>query len=834
MPYETIPQLPSAVALDGTEQAWVVQNGADVRTTTATIARLGGGVGPAGPPGPTGPAGPQGPVGAPTPNDFAAICGNIANATAVLATWITMLQTGGYWFFAPGTYNGVFSALTQGCSNPGLTMIGVPGQSIITCKNGLTYVDARFANIWCQGMTFQAAATLGSGSVFGFDNQTTDFDLFHIENNTFINVLAFRTSSAIPAPTQARVRRVEVIGNTSRHRDGLSRWMAHANDSALYQGNNIDCGKAGGIQGSFGGIIHGYIPNPGNGFWPTQIRDVEFIGNVIRNVKPTSDPGSSGNYGCQSQAGRVTSIGNTYENIYPNFGTAQSFTLGTGNGSTRTFTGTLTKSFTTNATTAAGNPTVHIASVPGWVCPNLAITDTTAAVIPASTTILSTTGSTIVLSANATGGGVGNGDTIVVAAPPTPTSMVITAGAITGDDDWAWGALPLGYGILEGTGIVQWGPVLALDVTTAGTGYTNGTYTSVPIQSTSAAGTGCVATVVVSGGKISSLTPTTAGTLYALYDPITLNAADVGGTGSGFTGTVSQVTLSSWINYNTGTYSICFSTAPANAVAVTAAYFIGTPIDNVETEYFKSDWSTRIGNRYHNCQNRQGAIALKGGGLNGTSATPSYVGGANRQYGNNIVGNFVINEVQMGIFSDSRGIWCQSDVVNAVGNHFEGLTARVFRANLQGQARQISIAETTVRNHYGPDMFFLTGPMQNVSIRGVDVDGLLSAAQQIIVSASAATDTINNLTVRDLTISDSCTFGTFVAVQASANTGGLVDVKLTGLRNLATCAIAVQKKGTASAGRIVVDDYCTATVTAAIDSTGATPCTNTTLGFSYA
>jgi hypothetical protein len=49
---------------------------------------------------------------------------------------------------------------------------------------------------------------------------------------------------------------------------------------------------------------------------------------------------------------------------------------------------------------------------------------TTASVIPASTTVLSTTGTTVVMSANATGGGVGNGDSITFSAfaPPVASS----------------------------------------------------------------------------------------------------------------------------------------------------------------------------------------------------------------------------------------------------------------------------------------------------------------------------------------------------------------------------------------------------------------------------
>lgn len=71
---------------------------------------------------------------------------------------------------------------------------------------------------------------------------------------------------------------------------------------------------------------------------------------------------------------------------------------------------------TTNGTTASGNAVLHFATTPAWVTAGMYVYDTTAAVIPANTTVLSFTGTTVTLSANATAGGVGSGDTIVFSA----------------------------------------------------------------------------------------------------------------------------------------------------------------------------------------------------------------------------------------------------------------------------------------------------------------------------------------------------------------------------------------------------------------------------------
>jgi hypothetical protein len=70
-------------------------------------------------------------------------------------------------------------------------------------------------------------------------------------------------------------------------------------------------------------------------------------------------------------------------------------------------------SLTTNGTTAAGNPTLNFAAVPPTILAGMTIVDLTiGSVIPAGTTVQSTTATTVVMSQNATGAGVGSGDSI--------------------------------------------------------------------------------------------------------------------------------------------------------------------------------------------------------------------------------------------------------------------------------------------------------------------------------------------------------------------------------------------------------------------------------------
>lgn len=83
------------------------------------------------------------------------------------------------------------------------------------------------------------------------------------------------------------------------------------------------------------------------------------------------------------------------------------------------------------------------------------------------------------------------------------------------------------------------GGILTGSITAPGSLYTNGSYTSVPL--TGGSGTGALATVVVSGAEVTSVTITTKGNGYAPSNVLSASAASIGGTGSGFTYTVSTV-----------------------------------------------------------------------------------------------------------------------------------------------------------------------------------------------------------------------------------------------------------------------------------------------------
>jgi hypothetical protein len=76
---------------------------------------------------------------------------------------------------------------------------------------------------------------------------------------------------------------------------------------------------------------------------------------------------------------------------------------------------------------------------------------------------------------------------------------------------------------------------------TGGSLYTNGTYTDVPLTTTSGTGFSAQATIVVSGGAVTSVTITFPGYNYSVGAVVSAAAASIGGTGSGFSTTVTAL-----------------------------------------------------------------------------------------------------------------------------------------------------------------------------------------------------------------------------------------------------------------------------------------------------
>jgi len=99
---------------------------------------------------------------------------------------------------------------------------------------------------------------------------------------------------------------------------------------------------------------------------------------------------------------------------------------------------------------------------------------------------------------------------------------------------------------------------------TGGAGYVNGTYTNVTL--TGGTGTGAKATVVVSGGSVTSVTVTARGAAYIVGNALSATAASLGGSGAGFsipvTAIYAQAIQMSSAATGTGSVSVSFSTPP--------------------------------------------------------------------------------------------------------------------------------------------------------------------------------------------------------------------------------------------------------------------------------
>jgi len=86
-----------------------------------------------------------------------------------------------------------------------------------------------------------------------------------------------------------------------------------------------------------------------------------------------------------------------------------------------------------------------------------------------------------------------------------------------------------------------------------GSGFTNGTYQNVSLISFASNGTGAKATIVVSGGSVTSVVVTGSGSGYSVGDTLTVTYGELGTGGTGFVATVAAVLNSagtSWLGDN--------------------------------------------------------------------------------------------------------------------------------------------------------------------------------------------------------------------------------------------------------------------------------------------
>jgi hypothetical protein len=121
---------------------------------------------------------------------------------------------------------------------------------------------------------------------------------------------------------------------------------------------------------------------------------------------------------------------------------------------------------------------------------------------------------------------------------------------------------------------VNTGVAGVLSPITGGTLYTNGTYTNVPL--TGGTGTGATANITVSGAAVTAVTIVFGGQGYVIGDVISAAAANIGGTGSGFS--VPVLTINSPTGVNIPNVTTTLSSAVININTSSGGFAIGQPV----------------------------------------------------------------------------------------------------------------------------------------------------------------------------------------------------------------------------------------------------------------
>lgn len=125
---------------------------------------------------------------------------------------------------------------------------------------------------------------------------------------------------------------------------------------------------------------------------------------------------------------------------------------------------------------------------------------------------------------------ISNGKTVIAENTTNNYDVATVLGAALAIKSTTSGFLPPVMTATQRNAITT-GRIGALTVSSAGSGYTDGTYQPVPLVG--GAGTSATAQIVISGGVVTSATALNVGSNYDQGDVLTFAAGDVGGTGSG-------------------------------------------------------------------------------------------------------------------------------------------------------------------------------------------------------------------------------------------------------------------------------------------------------------
>jgi len=232
------------------------------------------------------------------------------------------------------------------------------------------------------------------------------------------------------------------------------------------------------------------------------------------------------------------------------------------------------------------------------------------------------------------------------------------------------------------TGVTSSG-IKTLGAITGGSLYTNGTYTNVAL--TGGTGHGAKATIVVSGGAVTSVTITSVGAAYVVGGVCSAAAASIGGTGSGFSVPITAI----W------TQIITMSQAATNTI--TEELTFSTPADHINLWQHELGTDAIIGDIQNAIESYFETNDL--GWVSGGPSQPAGVGDNIGLHIERLEPDFIMSG-EMELYITGRP-FAQSDDITTGPYFFDGNTGRIdlreqrreirlrFRSNVQGGDYQL-------------------------------------------------------------------------------------------------------------------------------------------------
>lgn len=137
------------------------------------------------------------------------------------------------------------------------------------------------------------------------------------------------------------------------------------------------------------------------------------------------------------------------------------------------------------------------------------------------------------------------------------------------------------------------GTIATLNTLAGGSGYVDGTYPNVAL--TGGAGNSAIATIVVSGGAVTSVTITNGGFVYKTSDVLSASNTNLGGTGTGFSIRVATITNAREVYNPTGSVDPQWADFDIDEIIYMALSDMGIYFRDNELEQFANGESRRGG-----------------------------------------------------------------------------------------------------------------------------------------------------------------------------------------------------------------------------------------------